>query len=371
METQLKQILYGCVEHVQATKAALYLSSSLDLNDKRFELVTSYQYNVADRKTVDAKDDLVDSLAVKRNAFFVNGLGGDQRFAEMQFRQGTDRLLAAPLFARGRLLGFIDMRDKAGKKPFENNDLEAARKIAEEVISLLSSKRMFGLAPIQLVETTPVPNAPPPQPVAPTRAASVLSPAALRAIESAHEYISRRQYLQTARRLVTQGDLEVIHLLLPAALAFRTATLTAFTAVGPAFTTQAIAARGPVTNDAVNRLNEHLLVWLQRKNIKVPSGRSLPMFVYPFGTQGSPVGAPSLDSMLTATVNAPSIEGLLLTVAFDVPPDVDTQHALESYLRQVEESVESAIGASAGRGERQAIAEKLLEPDFQKLPDLA
>ncbi|HEX9161728.1 MAG TPA: HD domain-containing phosphohydrolase, partial [Thermoanaerobaculia bacterium] len=47
------------------------------------------------------------------------------------------------------------------------------------------------------------------------------------------------------------------------------------------------------------------------------------------------------------------------------------QHALESYLRQVEESVESAIGASAGRGERQAIAEKLLEPDFQKLPDLA
>ena len=27
LEPQLKQIVYGCVEHVQATKAALYLST--------------------------------------------------------------------------------------------------------------------------------------------------------------------------------------------------------------------------------------------------------------------------------------------------------------------------------------------------------
>ena len=38
LEPQLKQIVYGCVEHVQATKAALYLSASHDLNDKTFEM---------------------------------------------------------------------------------------------------------------------------------------------------------------------------------------------------------------------------------------------------------------------------------------------------------------------------------------------
>src|SRR5712691_4653920 len=130
LQDQLKQILYGCVEHVQATRAALYLAATTDLNDKRYELVTSYAFNDAARKMLNATDDLVDRLAVKRNAFFVNGLGTDNRFAEMLFRQGTDRLLAAPLFARGRLLGFIDMRDKAGKKPFENPDLDAARMIA-------------------------------------------------------------------------------------------------------------------------------------------------------------------------------------------------------------------------------------------------
>src|SRR5713226_2378249 len=124
LEPQLKQIVYGCVEHVQATKAALYLSASHDLNDKTYVMITGYQFNDPLRKTLKSTDDLVDRLVVKRNAFFVNGLGTDKRFGEMLFRQGTDRLLATPLFSRGRLLGFLDLRDKAGKKPFENRDLE-------------------------------------------------------------------------------------------------------------------------------------------------------------------------------------------------------------------------------------------------------
>ncbi|HEX9406437.1 MAG TPA: hypothetical protein VF975_03920, partial [Thermoanaerobaculia bacterium] len=66
LESQLKQILYGCVEHVQATKAALYLSAGHNLNEKQFELITSYSFNDAARKLVNATDDLVDRLAVKR-----------------------------------------------------------------------------------------------------------------------------------------------------------------------------------------------------------------------------------------------------------------------------------------------------------------
>jgi len=73
IEPQLKQILYGCVEHVQATKAALYLSTSHDLNEKTYELVTHYRFADDQRKIVKASDDLVDRLAVRRNAFYVNG----------------------------------------------------------------------------------------------------------------------------------------------------------------------------------------------------------------------------------------------------------------------------------------------------------
>src|SRR5947199_4808037 len=152
LEPELKQILYGSVEYVQATKAALYLSSSHDLNSKTYELVTSYQFSDHERRVIRDNDDLVDRLAVKRAGFFVNGLSTDMRFSEMMFRQSTDRLLATPLFSRGRPIGFIDMRDKAGKRPFESPDVDAAKKIGDQMVSLLGNKNLFGLAPIKLVD---------------------------------------------------------------------------------------------------------------------------------------------------------------------------------------------------------------------------
>src|SRR5438132_1131247 len=196
LEPQLKQILYSCVEHVQATKAALYLSASHDLNEKIYELVTSYQYNPADRKTVNANDDLVDRLAVKRNAFFINGLGADMRFSEMLFRQGNDRLLATPLFSRGRLLGFIDMRDKAGKKPFGNPDLDAARMIADQVLSLLTSRKLFGLAPTAISVGDDTTSKVLQSAIMDQR--YDLSAPAVKAIEAARESMAKRQLAPTA-----------------------------------------------------------------------------------------------------------------------------------------------------------------------------
>jgi len=383
LEPQLKQILYGCVEHVQATKAALYLSASHDLNEKIYELVTSYQYNPADRKTVNANDDLVDRLAVKRNAFFINGLGADMRFSEMLFRQGNDRLLATPLFARGRLLGFIDMRDKAGKKPFENPDLEAARRIADEVIGLLSAKQLFGLAPIpisgvELPQRHPAPDIHLPQVMTPAavaappveRARGELSPQALQAIQSARDLVARRQLAlqSTGKRVLNDADLEVVRLLLPAALAIPGAVLACFSAIGHVNNPQSIVAIATVTDDAMVMVQTHLQEWLKRAN--QPHMTTKPQLIYPFGVQVVPVSAAGISTILSAPVNAQSVEGLVLTVAFERMPEAQAQRALHIFLRQIENSVESAIAASGGRSDRQVIAEKLLEPDFQKYPDL-
>jgi response regulator RpfG family c-di-GMP phosphodiesterase len=381
LEGQLKQILYGCVEHVQATKAALYLSASTDLNDKQYELVTHYQYNPANRTTVSANDDLVDRLAVKRNAFFVNGLGADQRFSEMLFRQGNDRLLAAPLFARGRLVGFIDMRDKAGKKPFENPDVDAARRIGDQVLSLLSTKNIYGLAPIALVEdpsqqrqerrNTPLPNQVAMPPVQQLRAGQVLSEAGARAIDSAREVMTKRQQQATAysgKRVLGDGDLEVVRLLLPAALAIPGAVLASFSAIGHINNPQAIVAIATVMDDALEALQAHLQAWIKRTNhIFVPSK---PQLIYPFGAQVVPVTAAGISTILSAPVNPQSVEGLVLTVAFERTPEAQAQRALQIFLRQIEQSVESAIAATSGRNDRQSIAERLMEPDFQRYPEL-
>src|SRR5438045_1755148 len=225
IEPQLKQILYGCVEHVQATKAALYLSASHDLSEKTYELVTAYQFNDGVRRVVKSNDDLVDRLAVKRNAFVVNGLAVDMRFSEMLFRQGTDRLLALPLFSRGRLVGFIDMRDKAGKKPFENPDVEAARRIGDEVLRLLGSRKLFGVAPIPLAEmeqptaagggraSMPTLVMQSVQAPAVVQRGAELSPQAMSAIQSARDLMAKRQHqTPSGKRILGERDIEVVRL---------------------------------------------------------------------------------------------------------------------------------------------------------------
>jgi hypothetical protein len=371
LQDQLKQILYGCVEHVQATRAALYLSASGDLNEKRFELVTSYAFNDATRKTLNATDDLVDRLAVKRNAFFVNGLGTDTRLSEMLFRQGTDRLLAAPMFARGRLLGFIDMRDKAGKKPFGNPDLDAARQIADQVVNLLTARNLFGLAPMALSAADD--TAPKAMASAMTDQRYDLSAPAVKAIEAARDMMAKRQLAPTsaAKRVLTESDIEIVRLLLPAALAIPGAVLACFSAIGQMYTPQSIVAIAEVTEDAIEALERHLQVWFKgvaHKDFDLST--SQPQLIYPFGEQIVPVSAAGISTILSAPVNSQTFDGLVLTVAFERIPEGQAQRALTMFLRQIENSVETAIAVGAGRSDRHIVAEKLLEPDFQRFPDL-
>ena len=380
IETQLKKVLYGCVEHVQATKAALYLSASRDLTDKRFEIVTHYGYNPADRQVVTANDDLVDRLAVKRSPFFVNGLAADQRFAEMLFRQGNDRMLAAPIFARGRMIGFIDMRDKAGRKPFDAPDVQAAQQIAEDMVRVLSANNIFGLAPITLVEetalksttlftpmSTPALTLPQP-PLPPQPAAGTLSAAATQAIDAARQFIARRQLnRESSARMLTEPDLETVRVMLPAVLGVPGAQLVAFSAMGHLSNPQIVMAGNTVTEKVLERLQVHLTAWLTRQNQAAP--RTQPQISYPFGTRDHPLTA--LGPTFSAPVNVYSVEGLVLTTSFDAQPTAQAQRALRTLLRQIEQGLETATTAVSGRSERVLIAERLLEPDFQKYPELA
>ena len=376
IEPRLKQILYGCVEHVQATKAALYLSASHDLNAKIYEIVTHYQYNPADRKVVSANDDLVDRLAVRRSPFFVNGLGADQRFAEMLFRQGNDRLLVAPLFSRGRMVGFIDMRDKAGKKPFEGPDVDAAQKIVDQMIGVLAENKLFGLAGIALVDDPAAARAsahtPPPPPAPPRvalQAGQIFSAEATKAIESARQYLTRRQHMtNTGKRVLTEAHVDIAKLILPAALGIPRSLIACLSAVGHVTNPQSTVARSTVDDDALDVVHAHLQAGLKRLNKPHMTRRG--QVVYPLGVQPAPVNAASISAIVSGPVNPQSVQGLILSVAFERATDEQARSALQIFLSQMEPIIESAIAAT-GRGDRVQVAERLLEPDFQRYPELA
>lgn len=379
LETQLKEILYGCVEHVQATKAALYLSASHDLSHRRYEIVTSYRYHTLDRQVLESNDDLVDTLAVKRGPFFVNGLKEDRRFAEILFREGAERLLAAPLFARGRLVGFLDLRDKAAKKPFETSDLEAAGRISEALLQLLTSKQLYGLAPITLSEApreraATLPGVPiAPEPRITLREGEVFSTEAAHAVHSARSYMSKRQHVATAavRRILSAGDLEVIRLLLPAALAVPNVTMAALTAIGNVTHPQTLVAAGAVTDDVATMFRHHLDAFLSSTNQRRATSTMRPETLYPFGPPAAPMNAAAISTILSAPVSPKNVEGLVLTLVFEGLPKEQAAPSLQNFLRYIESSVDTALRASSGRSDRQLVAEKLLEPDFQSFPAVA
>jgi hypothetical protein len=152
MEPALKRALYASFEKINATKAALYLAAGQGSGES-FELVTSYAYNSGTRSSVDAKDPVVGRLLTTRSPIVLNNLASDSVLAEVLFTQGNQQMMAVPIFGRGRrLVGFIDLRDKAGKKPFDANDTAAAEAIRDEIEKVLASKRLYGLGAVSLVD---------------------------------------------------------------------------------------------------------------------------------------------------------------------------------------------------------------------------
>ncbi|MFP5247875.1 MAG: HD-GYP domain-containing protein, partial [Thermoanaerobaculia bacterium] len=287
----------------------------------------------------------------------------------------NDRMLATPLFSRGRLVGFIDMRDKAGKKPFDTPDLAAASKIAEQMIQVLALNKLYGLAPIALVEDPSRRNSSPQvvaaidTPTVRLQPGQALSSEAAKSIEAARQYMSRRQLNAAAnqKRILGEPELEVIRLLLPAALAIPGAVMAAFSAIGHLGNPQIIVARSNVTQSALEALDTHLQAWLRRTNLPVMAMK--PQVVVPFATTNVPLEATSIGRMFSAAVHAPGMEGLVMTVGFDYSPDTAGQRALHIFLKQLESAVENAL--APGHSTKQLTAERLLEPDFQKYPELA
>src|ERR1043165_4397519 len=182
LQSKLKEILYDCAVEIRATKAALYL---YDGNGK-YELVTEYGFRGELRRIADRSNPLIDRSGRGRNAFFINGLAAEPRFSELMYEAGTERLLAAPVYLRGQLVGVIDIRDKAGKQAFEGTDVPKALRIADRVAELFANKNVFNLRYITLSDADPDhPPASAPEPVKAAPAPSAAPPPAPRPLPSA------------------------------------------------------------------------------------------------------------------------------------------------------------------------------------------
>ena len=400
LRPKLKEILYDCAVDIRATKAALYLFDGANL----FELVTEYGFKSGVRVAADSNDPLVDRCGRGRNAFFVNGVATEPRFSELLYEASTDRLLAVPLYSRGKLIGLIDMRDKPSRQLFDNADLPKAQRIADRMVELLTDKPIFGHRFITLsklsgqhaaadTEVTTISGeppvrdhpfavpaaAPPPpaKPVAPPPDAA--PPLAQRSEVRAHvprlatlvidaRAIASRIMVAPPPEFVGDNELTAAREVLRSILLIPGSVAATFSVFGPSGGVQDIVARSSVTDEARSLLQSKLNVWLSKRGES--GGVVRASVITPFGTSGPPVGAADLQKVFTAPVTVGSLRGLYLTVAFGGTPDRNAHELLAALHAHLQLTIEQSLQRGAAASLQWRIAEKLLEPDFTRYPEL-
>jgi HD-GYP domain-containing protein (c-di-GMP phosphodiesterase class II) len=378
LQVKLKEILYDCAVNLKATKAALYL---LDQPASRFELIAEYGFKGTARPSADSKNPIVDRCEKTRTPFFVNGLTVEPRFSEILFEAQTDRLLVAPIYLRGHLVGVLDTRDKAGKAPFEVTDLQKVQRVADRVAELFANKNVFGQRFITLSGNEPLPQvltgipqtAPPrmPTPVAvpvppPEPAASYVPPVSSLILD-ARTAVERIRHAPAGETL-SEAEMKIVHEILHAVLLIPGAIVAVFTAFGHLGGVQEFASRAMLTEEAIDRVQSKINSWLAKHGESAGTVRN--HLQAPAGTTGSAITGEAIKKVFTAPIAAGSMRNLYLTVAFSNQPERNTHELLAAFHQQLQLAIEQSIGRRTANAGRLRIVEKIVEPDFSRFPEL-
>ena len=396
LRPKLKEILYDCAVDIRATKAALYLFDG----NNRFELVIEYGFRGTVRTSADFNDPLVDRCGRGRTAFFVNGVGTEPRLSELLYASATDRILAAPLYSRGKLIGLIDMRDKAGKAPFEPADVPKAQHIADRLVEVLADKPIFGhrfialskLSGAHAVPATDTSGVPPQrastanlQPAAPLHAPGGEAPAAPPAPRPAPPVQPETPRPSLASLVIdartaasriaisspdslTEAELTVAREVLRSILLIPGTAAAMFSAYGHHGGVQELAARSTLTEEAKTLLQSKVNVWLAKKG--EAGGYIKSAVLTPFGTSAPAIGAAELQKVFTAPLTVLSLKGLYLTVAFAATPDRVAHELLGVMHGHLQLVLEQSLQRHALSSLRSRIAEQLVEPALTRYPAL-
>jgi len=371
LEPALKRALYDCIERVRATKAALYLGASHGGNSA-FELVTSYGWNAPPAR-LDAKNPIVSRLAATQMPLLVNSVAADRAVAETLFEQGCERVLALPIFGRARqLVGILDLRDKAGRKPFEAADVAAADAIRDAIEKVLATKQLYGIrgsvveAPKRRRGASAKYSGITLGPETLVRPDATASPGALEVIRAARDRMARRiQERDAARRMLSREELETLRVVLPAVLAIPGVLAGVLTNLAQR-ERQIVVSNAPLEDDALRLINARLAASLQRHEVATAASRANWS-----ATQSDAIAAADIRIVASAAVAPKSVDGLVLTVALKAKPSEDARVQIERLAAQLGVCVDAIVGRDEWQRRRVVIAEALLEPDFRAMPILA
>ena len=319
---KLKEILYDCAIELRATKAALYL---LDTTVRKYELVVEYGFRSGVRQWAGDNDPMVDRCSRGRAAFFVNSVAAEPRISQLLFDASSERLLGVPIVSRGQMVGFLDIRDKQGKQPFDQKDASLAQGIADRILNLIAPMNLWNQRFITLMDVALPGGA-------------------------------------TAAKTESPSPAATVAVAAPAQAAQQTELL----AVARAAAARLLVPFSPET------LSEHEIVKVRellRGFLLLPNAVSA-TFSGPGVNETATVANAKAEKVYSAPVAIGTMRGVSLAIAFSTPPDQRTRDLMSQLLDHVQTSLEYSLQTRRTQATRLQIAAKLIEPDFRQFPDL-
>jgi len=149
---RLKEALYRFLEELQATKAALYLAGE----GGAFELVESYGFGRREALLAQVRPDHPLFHWVRRHRTAPAVLAdpaSEPALGELLRMAGSSTLLTVPLVSQDTLVGFVDARDRGGRKPYGPEELRIAKRVGENIVQVLAE---LGLAAAPPPPTPPL-----------------------------------------------------------------------------------------------------------------------------------------------------------------------------------------------------------------------
>ena len=131
-DRSIREVLFLLLEKVRATKAALHLAES----DGSFRLASSYGFSRTDRlpEVIHRGDPIHTHVFEHREPYYINDVRQAGKLAALMSEASSTRVLTAPLYLDGRIVGILDVRDKANREPFVPDDAAWV----QEVLRLLA-----------------------------------------------------------------------------------------------------------------------------------------------------------------------------------------------------------------------------------------
>lgn len=134
-EKPYADFLAGLRKRWQPIKAAIYTYDS----NGYFRLKSQFGFSRTDTilERFNRMDPLATHIYEHREPFFINYLRQAGKLVDILERASTTKILTAPIYLDGRIIGILDVRDKAGRLPFTQEDVHEITDLLKRFAVLL------------------------------------------------------------------------------------------------------------------------------------------------------------------------------------------------------------------------------------------